>query len=285
MSDDLTARIERLESVEEIRQLVAKYCLALDVRDADSWVNLFPADVRVGRDETGRPALKRWFDSTMRDQFEGTAHVTGNHIIELIDGDHARGVVYSRNEHECGDEWVIMTMMYWDDYERIDRRWYFRRRLPLYWYATDLNKPPTGATRCAGRARTLRRGVGDVLADVPGVLGATTRRARRRSRRRPTRRVPHPRPQGSHGRPQHPCPLKRQCPPRYGDRRERWTGFPDHCAPGARGRRVLQRDVGVAHEVRVHARLPLLGPAVDRRGRGCRRVPPRWSPASRCPRR
>ncbi len=144
MSDDLTARIERLESVEEIRQLVAKYCLALDVRDADSWVNLFPADVRVGRDETGRRALKRWFDSTMRDQFEGTAHVTGNHIIELIDGDHARGVVYSRNEHECGNEWVIMTMMYWDDYERIDRRWYFRRRLPLYWYATDLNKPPTG---------------------------------------------------------------------------------------------------------------------------------------------
>ena len=23
-------------------------------------------------------------------------------------------------------------------------RWYFRRRLPCYWYATDLNKPPIG---------------------------------------------------------------------------------------------------------------------------------------------
>ena len=29
-------------------------------------------------------------------------------------------------------------------YERIDGRWFFRRRLPLYWYATDLNKPPIG---------------------------------------------------------------------------------------------------------------------------------------------
>ncbi|MCB1676898.1 MAG: nuclear transport factor 2 family protein, partial [Halioglobus sp.] len=41
-------------------------------------------------------------------------------------------------------EWVIMQMLYWDNYERIDGRWYFRRRLPCYWYATDINKPPIG---------------------------------------------------------------------------------------------------------------------------------------------
>jgi len=29
-----------------------------------------------------------------------------------------------------------------DDYERIDSRCYFRRRLPCYWYATGLDKPP-----------------------------------------------------------------------------------------------------------------------------------------------
>ena len=52
--------------------------------------------------------------------------------------------MYSKNEHECGAEWVIMQMLYWDDYERIDGRWYFRRRLPCYWYASDLNKPPIG---------------------------------------------------------------------------------------------------------------------------------------------
>jgi hypothetical protein len=37
-----------------------------------------------------------------------------------------------------------MQMMYFDKYERVEGRWYFRRRLPLYWYATDLNKPPIG---------------------------------------------------------------------------------------------------------------------------------------------
>jgi len=154
MNDDLAARLDRMESVEAIRQLAARYCLALDMRALDALVNLFPADVRVSRDETGRLALRKWFDETLRVQFTGTAHFTGNHIIEFDDADHAHGVVYSRNEHETGPEWVIMTMMYWDHYERLDGTWYFRRRLPLYWYATDLNKPPIGdrKMRWPGRA-------------------------------------------------------------------------------------------------------------------------------------
>ena len=57
------------------------------------------------------------------------------------------GVVYSKNEHETGPEWVTMQMLYWDDYERMQGRWYFRRRLPCYWYASDLNKPPIGTQK------------------------------------------------------------------------------------------------------------------------------------------
>ena len=144
MSEDLLARIDRLESLDAIRQLAAKYSLALDMRDLDAMVNLFPEDVRVSRDESGRAAFKRWMDDTLRQQFTGTSHHIGNHIIEFDDPDHAVGVVYSKNEHETGGEWVIMQMLYWDNYERIDGMWYFRRRLPCYWYATDLNKPPIG---------------------------------------------------------------------------------------------------------------------------------------------
>ncbi len=144
MSDDLLRRIDRLESLDAIRQLAAKYSLALDMRDLDAMVNLFPEDVRVSRDETGRAAFRRWMDDTLRQQFTGTSHHIGNHVIEFENPDHALGVVYSKNEHETGGEWVIMQMLYWDNYERIDGVWYFRRRLPCYWYATDLNKPPIG---------------------------------------------------------------------------------------------------------------------------------------------
>ena len=144
----LEDRIDRLESIEEIRQLVSKYSLSLDMRDLDAHVNLFVEDIRVSRDATGRANLKQWLDDTLRLQFTGTSHHVGNHIIEFDDPDHAHGVLYSKNEHETpsesGDEWVIMQMLYWDNYERINGHWYFRRRLPCYWYATDLNKPPIG---------------------------------------------------------------------------------------------------------------------------------------------
>jgi len=142
--DSLEQRIDRLESIDQIRQLAAKYSLALDMRDADAWVGLFPEDVKVGGGKQGRAALRAWFDDTMRRQFDGTSHHIGGHIIEFDDPDHAQGVMYSKNEHECGNEWVIMQMMYVDRYERTAGRWFFRKRLPLYWYATDLNKPPIG---------------------------------------------------------------------------------------------------------------------------------------------
>jgi len=145
----LLARIDRLESLDEIRQLPARYSLSLDMRDMDAHVNLFAPDIRVSRDKVGRSHLKRWLDDTLRLQFTGTSHHIGNHIIEFDDPDHAHGVVYSKNEHEtpCANgqsEWIIMQMLYWDNYQRIDGRWYFRRRLPCYWYATDITKPPVG---------------------------------------------------------------------------------------------------------------------------------------------
>ena len=144
---DFAARLDRLESLDAIRQLAAKYSLALDMRDSDAWVNLFPADVRVGGGKSGRKDLRDWFDETHAKQFDGTSHHIGGHVIDFDDPDHAQGVVYSKNEHETGAEWVIMQMMYFDQYERIEGRWYFRRRLPLYWYASDLNKPPIGSRK------------------------------------------------------------------------------------------------------------------------------------------
>jgi hypothetical protein len=147
MDSEALARLDRLESIEAIRQLAAKYALSLDMRDLDAHVNLFAADIRVGRGKQGRSHLKRWLDDTLRLQFTGTAHHIGGHIIEFDSPDKAHGVVYSKNEHETGDEWVIMQMAYWDHYERMEGQWCFRRRLPLYWYATDLNKPPIGENK------------------------------------------------------------------------------------------------------------------------------------------
>ncbi len=141
---NIEQRLDRLESLDEIRQLAAKYSVTLDMRDLDMHVNLFVPDVRVGKEKVGRQALKSWADATFRDQFKGTSHHIGNHIIDFNSPDSAIGLVYSKNEHETESEWVIMQMLYWDSYERVEDSWLFKQRFPMYWYATDINKPPLG---------------------------------------------------------------------------------------------------------------------------------------------
>jgi SnoaL-like domain len=144
---EILRRLDRIESRDEIRQLISKYSLSLDMRDMDAMAGLFVPDVKVGGGKSGREALRDWLDDTMRRQFDGTSHHVGTTIIEFVDTDNAVGVVYSKNEHETGAEWVIMQMLYYDRYSRVDGRWYFVRRQPLYWYATDLNKPPVGSRK------------------------------------------------------------------------------------------------------------------------------------------
>jgi SnoaL-like domain len=141
--DDLLARIDRLESLDQIRQLPAKYALSLDMRDFDAMANLFVDDVGVPGKQRGRQALKRWYADTMR-RSPGSAHGVHGQIIDFETPDLASGVVYSRNDLDLGEAWMIELMIYLDRYERRDGVWYFQRRTPLYWYETDMTRPPVG---------------------------------------------------------------------------------------------------------------------------------------------
>jgi hypothetical protein len=143
---ELTQRIDRLESREAIRNLVARYAVLIDARDLDALTDLFVEDVRVSREERGRPAMKALIDSLVR-QFTTSVHFVGAQTLELIDDDHAEGVVYCKAEHEYGDEWIVMAIQYWDRYERRGGRWLFTGRQIKHWYATDLNDRPTGPNK------------------------------------------------------------------------------------------------------------------------------------------
>lgn len=139
----LLARIERLEALDQIRQLAAKYALSLDMRDFDALTNLFVDDVGVPGKQRGRQALKRWYADTMR-SVPGSFHGINGHIIDVETAATGRGLVYSRNDLDLGDAWMHELMLYLDEYERRDGVWFFRRRTPLYWVHTDPNVPPLG---------------------------------------------------------------------------------------------------------------------------------------------
>jgi hypothetical protein len=141
MVDELAARIDALEARSQIQQLASRYALALDSRDVQALCDLFVEDVQVGDGRSGRPALAQWFDSILR-PYRTTFHLIGNHVVDLLDEDHATGVVYCRPEHEVGDCWIVMAMQYWDRYERREGRWFFRSRKPQVLYAVDVAENP-----------------------------------------------------------------------------------------------------------------------------------------------
>lgn len=150
MSEELAARLDRMESIDAIRQLASKYALAVDMRDTDAIVNLYVADAKVSRDESGRPALKASFDRVLRN-FRASVHHIGGHVIEFDDPDNAHGIVYCRCEHEIGDKWVPVYLYYLDIYRRDADRWYFRRRNPSELYGADvLERPEAGIIHWPG---------------------------------------------------------------------------------------------------------------------------------------
>jgi ketosteroid isomerase-like protein len=143
-TSDLAAKIDRLDSTEQIRQLAYKYGLAVDMRDLDAIVSLHVEDVRAKGIGQGRQALKQHFDKVLRG-FTSSSHMVGNHVIEFEDPDHAIGMVYCHCEHEIGDKWIHMQMLYLDTYERRGGAWYFARQRYLgRFYATDHTEHPIG---------------------------------------------------------------------------------------------------------------------------------------------
>lgn len=149
MTDDIAdGGLGRLLAHEEIRQLVARYAVAIDSRDLDALVALFVEDVRVGDEARGRGALRAFFDVSLREIGTSILNV-GTHVIDLVDDDHATGTVYCRGEiqvpsEDGPDRWVVQAIQYRDVYERREGRWYFVRRRHLLWYGRDVGTSPVG---------------------------------------------------------------------------------------------------------------------------------------------
>lgn len=132
--------IDRLIAYEEIRQLAARYAVALDSRDLDTLVGLFVDDVRVGRDSYGHDALRQMFVGSLR-AVQITILNVGTHAIDLIDADNATGHVYCHGEVQEGDDWIHQAILYRDTYARRDGSWRFARRIHELWYGVKVDNP------------------------------------------------------------------------------------------------------------------------------------------------
>ena len=130
-------RLERLESIEAIRQLIVQYSRAVDASDLDQLAALWTDDARIGGVgdgvKVGRQAVKDWFGST--DAFgKPRCHFMGSPLIEFTGPDTAKGLVYANAfvENQPGS-WRRTVLRYDDRYARQDGQWLFRSRRPTSW--------------------------------------------------------------------------------------------------------------------------------------------------------
>ena len=162
------ALVQRVWSVQQIRQLAYRYALAVDSRNLDALVALFSPLVEVGMDGRerdpaegeivhGRAALREFFARSLR-SFRTSVLSVNNHIIDFQNESAATGVVYCRAELEVGGEWIVQAIQYWDDYVRHDGEWYFAYRRHLMLYSLEMHESPIGESPVRFPATQTGRG-------------------------------------------------------------------------------------------------------------------------------
>jgi ketosteroid isomerase-like protein len=162
----LRTRVERQESIEEIRALAERYARAMDMRDFDAGIALFTHDTPVGPGVRGPAALRAVWEQVLGPHVGPTIHFIGNHLVELDpeDPDRATGAVYCRAEHEVGEQWFVVACHYTDTYRRDDGVWRFYRRRIGIWHAMDVLERPTGPDKVRGQ---LAPGAFALVQDLP----------------------------------------------------------------------------------------------------------------------
>ncbi|CCH31099.1 nuclear transport factor 2 family protein [Actinosynnema sp. NPDC047251] len=136
MSDDLLARLDRLEAELALRRLANEYCVAADHRDLELWRAVWapdavwatgPAPERIFTGVAAICAAVQWQWRT----YPLMQHGTVNHVVDLDAV--AQGVATGRSDvvlhvRLADDTWVTGGGTYLDEYRRHDGRWRITRR-------------------------------------------------------------------------------------------------------------------------------------------------------------
>ena len=128
---DLTARIQRLEDIEAIRNLKAKYCAFCDDGyDPDGLASLFVEDavweggVPVRKKYEGREAIRALF-SGMSSAFTFAVHNVINPVIE-VDGDTAHATWNLLQPCTKDGQAYWGSGVYQEDLVKINGQWFFK---------------------------------------------------------------------------------------------------------------------------------------------------------------
>ncbi len=126
---DLAERVRRIEDLEEIRRLRAKYFSALDDRDLRGIAEVFDPDAEIGMGDWGVfPTAQAFIERFAEESTAGhlfDLHHGANHVIDLVDENSAVGRWDAYYTEVDADAKSIFTeaYAYADEYRRIDGKW------------------------------------------------------------------------------------------------------------------------------------------------------------------
>lgn len=146
--EELTQRLTRIEDINAIRELVARYGFAVDDRDIEGITRLFSEDGCL-RTANGRikgkgvAEVAQYFASHLP-TLGPTHHFTHDHVVEFDQSDprRATGVVSAHAEVWRDGAPMLTAMRYLDEYVKRDGIWRFRSRTQSYMYFVDVRQYP-----------------------------------------------------------------------------------------------------------------------------------------------
>ena len=146
-TNDLAARLDRLEAESAIRALVARYCFAIDDHDLEAVAGLFTSDARVWSrdnvmDARGRDAIVKQYEGRFT-VLGPSNHVSHDHLICFGDNrDEAVGLVSAHAELYRNETPMVTALRYHDRYQRENGEWRFAERELTFLYYVQLKDYP-----------------------------------------------------------------------------------------------------------------------------------------------
>lgn len=137
MDNSLVSRIDRLESIHAVSQLIARYCVAVDDRDCSGVAGLFAQDCRMVTSQEvlqGRQAVFDYYRERLS-SFGPSYHVPHLNTLEFSSSDEASGIAMSHVEMALGESTYIVALRYYDQYRRVQDGWAFAQREMRQLYA------------------------------------------------------------------------------------------------------------------------------------------------------
>ncbi len=163
MDADANSQLAELLERERIRELLHRYCYAVDRGTLEEVMALFDDDCNLelapGRKYLGRAAVHRWYERYMRSRMGVLRHLIHNQVIDL-DRTQARSRSYFDAVGDLKGESIVVAGLYEDRLRKRGAEWKFAEKVIRLDFLVPLHEG-------WGGKRFKRTIIGDVDCSAP----------------------------------------------------------------------------------------------------------------------